>query len=234
MQRARELSLACYVILLSASVHCLGQGTLQITFEDSSIPPGSASLVSLYYEAGVWFRPIDSMSPGFVHAGPQPPPEWPDNGTACLQAGLGSTLMFSLVTGSVFDLSGVDLAEYSTVVPNAVTVQFVGYRRDGTIVTTNITTDGVTDGTGPVADFQTFSFDSRFSQLDHVEIPTFGWSLDDLVISIPEPASGLLLVIGSLLLAATCCRNKRHHSAIRRNFSLSTQPRVPPAVRMEK
>ena len=44
--------------------------------------------------------------------------------------------MFGLNDGSSFDPVSVDLAEYSTVVPNAVTVPFEGYRRDGGTVTT--------------------------------------------------------------------------------------------------
>ena len=85
--------------------------------------------------------------------------------------------------------------------PNAVTVHFVGYRQDGTIVTADLTTDGVIDGTGPLADFQTFQFGPEFSGLTRVEIPTYGWSLDNLVLSVPEPSSVSLLFVGGLVLA---------------------------------
>ena len=110
--------------------------------------------------------------------------------------------MFSFINGDVFDLVSMQLAEYSTVVPDAVTVHIVGYRHDGTIVTTDVTSDGVIDGTGPLVDFETFKFDDRFTGLDRVEIPTDGWSLDNLVIAVPEPASSALLLVGGLLLWA--------------------------------
>src|SRR5688572_9424714 len=82
----------------------------------------------------------------------------PENGTAYVRTALGQSLMFSIAGGSLFHLNSVDLEEYSTVVPNAVTVHFVGYRLDGSIVTTDFTTDGIIDCIGPLTDFQTFSF----------------------------------------------------------------------------
>ena len=102
----------------------------------------------------------------------------------------------------------MDLAEYSTVVPDAVTVQFIGYRVDGSTVTANLTTDGIIDGTGPIADFQTFNFGPEFSNLTRVEIPTDGWSLDNLVVSIPEPGTWALLVAGGLLFGALKFRKR--------------------------
>ena len=107
--------------------------------------------------------------------------------------------MFGLYDGSVFDLVSVDLAEYSTVVPAAVTVPFIGYRPDGNTVVGSFTTDGIMDGNGPLADFQTFYFDSRFRGLTRVEIPAYGWSLDNLFVSVPEPSAGGLLFLGAAL-----------------------------------
>jgi len=113
-----------------------------------------------------------------------------------LQALLGSDLMIRLSSGSPFNLMSVDLAEYSTVVPDAVTVHFVGYRFDGSIVTQDFTTDGIIDGTGPGVDFETFHFGPEFSNLSRVEIPTFGWSLDNLVV-VPEPGTWSLIILGA-------------------------------------
>jgi hypothetical protein len=69
-------------------------------------------------------------------------------------------------------------------------------------MTRDITTDGIIDGTGPLADFQTFDFAHfpQFSGLSQVEIPTSLWSLDNLVVTIPEPGSGLLCCAGGLAL----------------------------------
>jgi len=113
-------------------------------------------------------------------------------------------LAFSFVDyytdSTTFNLVSVDLAEYSTVVPDARTVPFVGYREDGSSVAAFFTTDGIIDGTGPLEDFQTFYFGPEFSNLTRVEVPTYGWSMDNLVIAIPEPSTGLLAVAGGLIM----------------------------------
>jgi hypothetical protein len=94
----------------------------------------------------------------------------------------------------------VDLAEHSTVVPNAVTVHFAGYRPDGSVITRDLTTAGIIDVTGPLEDFQTFHFGPEWTGLTRVEISTIGWSQDNWVVSVPEPASGLLLLAGGVAL----------------------------------
>ena len=172
----------------------VAQGPMTLTFEG---PPylarGSAIHVQSYSEAGFWFAPIPGTD-GFVRqAGGIP--FYPENGTTYLQATLGDSLMFAKDDWSAFGLVSVNLAEYSTVVPDAVTVPFLGYRPDGSIVSASFTTDRIIDGTGPLADFQTFHFDPSLSGLVKVEIPAFGWSLDNLVISVPESSSGALLIL---------------------------------------
>ena len=92
-------------------------------------------------------------------------------------------------------------------VRDPVTVHFVGYRQDGTIVTDDITTAGVFNGTAPV--FETFYFDPGFSDLVRVEIPNDSWgSLDNLVLSVPEPGTSTLLTIGAVLLALGLFKRK--------------------------
>ena len=148
------------------------------------------------------FIELNSVSPYCRHPGSLPP-GWPDNGTACVMAGLGDSLMFGLDDGSDFGLVSVDLAEWSTAYPDPVTVPFVGYRRDGSTVTASLTTDGIMDGTGPLADFQTLQFAPDFAGVYRVTIPAYGWSLDNLVISrwVPEPGTGALVVVGAALFA---------------------------------
>jgi hypothetical protein len=198
------------VLLLGCfSVIAHGQGTLEITFDGPPIvAAGTGIFVSDYSESGMLFQPL-AGSDGFGRHGAATDPRDPDDGTAYLQAPLGSTLMFGLTDRSVFDVVSVDLAEYSTVVPDPVTVQFIGYHVDGSTVTTSFTTDGIIDGTGPLADFQTFYFDSKdWSGLTHVEIPSFGWSLDNLVVTVPEPSAGALLLVGALTLGALRWRKR--------------------------
>jgi hypothetical protein len=68
----------------------------------------------------------------------------------------------------------------------------------------DFTTDGIIDGTGPLADFETFYFDARFNDLVRLEVPTYGWSLDNMVFSqVPEPSVGILC---GLAAAAMLCR----------------------------
>jgi len=176
-----------------------GQGTFQITFDGPPPqPPGTGKLIQKYDEAYMSFVSLPG-SVGFVRDGGGRA-GFADNGTPYLVAGLGSSLMFSFTNGTFFDMISVDLAEFSILVTNT-TVRFVGYRYDGSIVTTDLTTDGVIDGPGLLVDFQTFSFDSRFTGLSRVEVSTIGWSLDNLVISIPEPGTGTLLLLGAAFLA---------------------------------
>jgi hypothetical protein len=156
------------------------------------------------------FIPIDPNAPGasFGRNGAATDLRDPDNGTAYLQTTGGESLAFNFVDGSLFDLLSVDLAEYSTVVPNSVTVQFVGYRWDGDTVSTSFTTDGIIDGTGPLADFETFHFGPEFNGLTRVEMPTFGWSLDNLVVAVPEPGIWALLLLGAALVGQQFFKRK--------------------------
>jgi hypothetical protein len=116
----------------------------------------------------------------------------PDDGTPYLQTALGDSLAFGYLNRPSFDLVSVDLAGYSTVVPDA-TIHFVGYRRDGSTITTDVERHGIV--------FQTYTFSSDWSDLTRVEMPTPGWSLDNLVVSIPEPSNGALALAATLALA---------------------------------
>ncbi len=57
------------------------------------------------------------------------------------------------------------------------------------------------DGTGPLADFQTFYFGPEFAGVYQVRIPAYGWSLDNLRLLVPEPGTGALLVVGAAVFA---------------------------------
>jgi len=189
---------------LSISWSVSGQGTLQITFDGPPvIPSGARFSVTAYDEARMLFSPL-SGSDTFTRTGAHPPSAAPDDGSGYLAAPLGSSLMFICAGGSSFGLVSVDLAEYSTVFANQpVTVSFVGYYSDGGTVTTSFTTDGIIDGTGPLADFQKFNFNSKdWSGLTRVEIPSYGWSLDNLVVAVPEPGVFSLFGLGTFAMIA--------------------------------
>jgi hypothetical protein len=196
--------------LCCATAQSLAQETLQITFDGAPFqPPGTSYFVQQYFESGMWFRPLGVVGPGngFSRTGGGIS-FFPENGTAYIAGAFGDSLVFSFLDGSAFNLVSVDLAEYSTTVPNAVTVPFIGYRSDGSVVNASFTTDGIIDGTGPIADFQTFHFGPEFSGLTRVEIPTFGWSLDNLVV-VPEPGTWGLILLGAVVATILFRRGRR-------------------------
>jgi hypothetical protein len=157
--------------------------------------------INYYAEQGMEFRPIGNGQ--FGRSGGGAADFFPRNGSAYLFGSFTDSLAATYVGGQRFGVVSVDLAEFSTLYQRPLTVQFVGYRPDGSTVSTAFVTDGVIDGAGPLADFQTFYFDSRFADVVRVEVPTFGWSLDNMVLSqIPEPATSALLFVGALLLWA--------------------------------
>lgn len=181
-------------------LHGFAQGTFQwtVTFDGPPyIDPTHDIAITYYYEQGMTFRPIGTGQFGRSGGGI---PQRPYNGTAFLVAAYTDSLS---VTGtpSLFGLVSVDLAEYSTVVPYAVTVRFVGYRYNGSVIVTNFTTDGIIDGMGPLVDFETFYFSPEWSGLTRVEIPTYGWCLDNLRVFVPEPNIGSLLVLAAVMAA---------------------------------
>jgi hypothetical protein len=194
--------------LLLSVLAASAQGTFTVTFDGPPAqPPGTQYLVQSYHESGVWFLPIPGTD-GFARNGGGIT-GYPDNGTAYLQATLGDSLRFGLDDGSSFDPVSVDLAEYSDIVRDPVTVHFVGYRPDGTVLTDDITTAGLFTGVAPA--FTNFTFDPGFSGLVRVEIPYSLWSLDNLTLrrSVPEPGTGALVGVGTLLLGVRSLRRKR-------------------------
>jgi len=163
-----------------------------ITFDGAPAQPRNTQFaIAQYTEAGMIFKPsgpIDSSPPYRLTRNGGGTSFYPENGTAYLQALLGDSLEFYALNGSAFSLVSVDLAEYSMFFTSP-TVTFNGFKADGSTVSATFTLDGIIDGTGPRADFQTFSFESDFSSVVRVEVPTQGYSLDNLVISF-NPVDG--------------------------------------------
>jgi hypothetical protein len=173
-----------------AAANCFGQGTLTITF--NGYPRAGAGVYIPYYtESGMLFEPLPG-SGGFVRMNGTGTSLWPDNGTAYLQATLGDSLSFGFQNKSLFDLISVDLAGYSTVVPDG-TAYFFGYRADGSVVSASFAPNGTV--------FQTFYFGSEFQDLVQVDVPGFG-SLDNVVLTIPEPSGGKLFILCTIILWA--------------------------------
>jgi hypothetical protein len=187
-RKMRTLRLILLAVCPLVEATCFGQGTTQfihITFDGQPLqPPQTAYTVQTYSESGVSFW---SHADGFTRVGAGLSGR-PQNGTAYVSLALGQSLGLDAPGVASFRMSSVDLAGYSTVVPD-VTAYFTGYRADGSIVQTNFAASGIT--------FQTYYFGSDWSDLTRVEVPDFG-SLDNLVISIPEPSTSALAILASL------------------------------------
>jgi hypothetical protein len=216
---AKRVGIICFAFILTFSrAECHGQGTFHITFDGPPMPTTITFDGTAYFESGLYFSPSTStfqrIAPGSLFG--------PYNGTAYITGGRASALGFSFTNGSLLSLASVDLAEQDiSVTPRPATVSFIGYRFDGTTVTTNFTTDGIIDRTGPLADFQTFHFDSRFNDLTRIEIPNTGWSMDNLMVIsvVPEPSALTLLCCSAFMLATRCFRirpvwKQRNHSKV--------------------
>jgi N-acetylneuraminic acid mutarotase len=152
-----------------------------IRFDPPSLPGGSR-LIEFWNESGFNFV---TATGGMAHTDSRVSTNRPGNGTAYLQFGFGQKpLIISSLTGQPFAIKRVDLAEYSTVFPVPKTVTFTGYHADGSSTAQSFTTDGVIDGGGPLADFETFTFPASFSNLVRVEVMPDGYSLDNLLVSV--------------------------------------------------
>jgi len=204
MQLQRTISLIAAAILLALPSTAFGQGMLRLTFDQPpAMPPGTSWQLRHYNEydnAGV-ISVISKPPTSFTR-------RWsgdslfPDNGTAYLQPRQGTELVVMDGRGRLFDLVSVDLAEYGTSAMEPVVVKFTGYSYGGLAITTaEFTTAGVVDSLGRPA-FQTFQFGPEFSRVYSVGV-TPGlplWSLDNLVMYIPEPSAGALFALGTLAL----------------------------------
>jgi len=159
-----------------------------ITFDGPPAqPPASSFAIGEYAEAGMIFKATGSHSyPNYVLGRTGSGISFfPDNGSAFLQSVF--PLEFYFTNGSAFTLSSLQLAEYSVYFGSS-TVTIEGFKSDGTTVSTNVLLDGVIDGNGPLQDFQTFYPGTNFSSLIRVVVtPQQGYSLDNVVIGLPNP-----------------------------------------------
>ena len=112
-----------------------------------------------------------------------------------------SPLTFASANGNTFSAFTVDLAEYSSIFNQPKAVPFVGIKSDLSTVSVTFTTDGlIGGGTGVYNyDFQTFSFPPSFTDLISLNVNTELYSIDNIVVEIPEPGITALLVSGTVV-----------------------------------
>lgn len=208
MKRITTTGIGLLVLLLGTPGSAWGQGTIRVTFDGlPERPPGSTALFSFLSESGVGVHSFGRNSTLRWSGNPL----FPDNGSTYIQP-RGSTDLFFNYGGSSwrFDAVSLDLALYSASSLEPVTVQFVasGYTRTIDIIaTTEFTITGAVDDQGRPL-FQTFYFPPEFSGMYYLSVtPTTPlWSLDNLVIAVPEPSAAALLFVGGLLLASQWLR----------------------------
>jgi len=121
----------------------------------------------------------------------------PDNGSTWIRTMGGpmqAPLTITNLSGAPFALHFVDLAEYSTAFAAPRAIPFIGYKSDGSIVTTTFITDGIIDGSGPLADFETFMFSADFTDLNRVVVDTYLYSMDNLGVSVVPESSSIAMI----------------------------------------
>jgi hypothetical protein len=173
-----------------------GQGTLTITFDEPPVPTGQ-TVVSSYIESGMRFEGIV----GFGRFGPPFQPGFPNNGTAYVGgAGHGgyNSLGASFIDGSTFGVESIDLAAFGGNSTD-ISADFEGWLSNGTVLTETISGTGI--------DFRTINFGPEWSSgltlfgVSNEQSSPDGWSVDNLVVEVPEPGMGALLAGGLAALA---------------------------------
>jgi len=209
--RAVRLALAG-VVLLCAVGPCFAQGTMVFRFEVA--PRGTGIPVSSYTESGMHFwNPRGPQGLVLLGGGI---PALPENGTGYLCPSAGGTLAFSYNTSpfhTFFGLVSFDLAESGTNLPGPVTLHVVAYGGQGLVVTDDVITDGINDGTGPLEDFETFNFGTRFANVYRIDIFSDRFSIDNIVVSgVPEPSASALALLGAACALWSGRPNRRRHA----------------------
>jgi hypothetical protein len=159
-----------------------------MTFTFEGAPSGTRVNVGTYSAAGMYFGPI---GPGNLLLNGGGIAGYPDDGTGYLEVPDGN-ISFNFSPNEIpFTLISLDAPRFANFAPP--TLEVVGYKAQimGPITTvTNFFT--VTS-----ANFQTFYPDSSFQDVFQVSVLNARWSLDNLVIGVPEPTSTAFLAFAT-------------------------------------
>jgi hypothetical protein len=137
----------------------------------------------------------------------------PNDGTIYFGDTYYSHPMMTTTNGALFDISQIDIDYYSSSVMVS-NITFLGIKADGSTVTTTF------DLSGPFTpQFQTFQFDSDWTDLTSVDFLTQGFAWDNIYASVvPEPDSIAVFAIGVAL--AICARFRKGPSATPRSWNI--------------
>jgi len=190
----KRIHLFFFVALLATQHTTWGQGTLTITFDGPPAQTGQ-SVVSSYVESGMHFEsPLNGFGrsqSGFLSG-------FPDDGTTYLQgSGHGgyNNVDANFIDGSTFGVESIDLAAFGGNSTN-ISAVFQGWLANGTLLTESISGLGI--------DFRMIDFGPEWSSgltrfgVSNDQSSPDGWSVDNLVVIVPEPASGALLLMGGI------------------------------------
>jgi hypothetical protein len=206
MRTVRIVGVAAYLALLATGLLVAPSAMAAvITFDEISLPaditvPGSFNPV----QTAATFGGFNFTGPHFHIINNTVLGQMVDNGTqyAAFDPPLGQPITMTKVGGGLFALNAFDGAEvYLDGAPGlsthdpALYIHVVGNLSDGSTLATDFMLDGLKDGPGGIADFQTFLFSSSWNDL--VSVIWSGqsaagapgtMSFDNVVVtSVPEP-----------------------------------------------
>lgn len=217
----RTRLLAAALLLGSATAASAATATFDdIPNTGTAIQTGTVTSGGLDF-SGAHFHIVDSPDPRVVRNASS-------SYLAAEAAGnLGQPVTFGLTGGGLFTLNSVDVAELW--LPNEPLndfrdIVFLGLQQGGNILNLSYTLDGIRDGAGGVADFETLAF-AGWSDLQSVTVygstarGSFGdFSIDNIVVNsitgaIPEPSTWAMLILGFGAVGATL-RRRSHRLAL--------------------
>jgi hypothetical protein len=197
-----------YSLLISLALVSAGHAAV-VDFEDVWISPGTQVVYTSPVISGGFEYGIGPLNNYYKDLHINSVTSFPYNSTT-----VGLTHRDAVLTqvgGGAFSIQSFDFAGFPGY-EGAFSV--TGIFLDGGIITANITPDGLVDGIGGVADFQTFSLGSEWANLAKVYWTYSGdvFALDNFMVDgaarsnvidtqVPEPATMLLLSFGIIGLA---------------------------------
>ncbi len=193
------------IATLACGVTASPGALVMLEFEQAPVPTTGTQLgISSYTEEGLLVKPLgpeEDTPPFRLRRNAGDLADFPANGSPYLQLAFGDSFVMAGLSGDPFTPVSIDLAEYSAGTPGPVSITFNGFDGLGGSVSQVFLTDGINDGPGGAADFETFLFAPTFANIIRLESTTNSFSLDNLVLNvIPEPACVGLLALGALFL----------------------------------